>query len=68
MTRDKLGADAGVAVSTIAKLESGRIAEPGLFTVWAICRALHYEFEDLFRYMEHDYADPDPDRPSGSFK
>jgi transcriptional regulator with XRE-family HTH domain len=48
MTRDKLGSDAGIAVSTIAKLESSRISEPGLFTVWAICKALEYDLDDLF--------------------
>jgi transcriptional regulator with XRE-family HTH domain len=53
-TRDKLGSDAGIAVSTIAKLESGRITEPGFFTVWVICRALSYDFEDLFKGLESD--------------
>ena len=50
-TRDKLGADAGVAVSTIAKLESGQVNEPGLFTVWAICTALDYDISDLFEVI-----------------
>jgi transcriptional regulator with XRE-family HTH domain len=54
MTRDKLGSDAGVAVSTISKLESGRVSEPGLFTVWAICKALHFEVSELFRDLEYN--------------
>lgn len=49
MTRDKLGSDSGTATSTIAKLESGRVSEPGLFTVWAICRAPRYDFGKLGR-------------------
>lgn len=61
MTRDKLGSDAGIAASTIAKLESGRVAEPGLFTVWAICKALHYDVDDLLHGLEYDDALPDLD-------
>ena len=56
MTREKLGSDAGVAPSTIAKLESGRVAEPGLFTVWAICKALHFEIDDLLNELERGDA------------
>ena len=55
-TREKLGSDAGVAPSTIAKLESGRVAEPGLFTVWAICKALHLGVEGLLNDLEHNDA------------
>ena len=50
-TRDKLGSDAGIASSTIAKLESGQVNEPGLFTVLAICRALDYDINDLFEVI-----------------
>lgn len=56
VTREKLGSEAGVASSTIAKLESGRVAEPGLFTVWAICKALHLEVDGLIDDLEHDDA------------
>lgn len=67
MTREKLGSDAGVAPSTIAKLESGRVAEPGLFTVWAICKALHFEIDDLFNELEHgDAASGADQRTSGN--
>lgn len=58
-TRDKLGSDAGIAASTIAKLESGRVSEPGLFTVWAICRELEYRLDDLFDSLEADLPPPD---------
>ena len=55
MTRDKLGSDAGVAVSTIAKLESNQVTEPGLFTVWAICKALEYDLHSLFDVLDSAY-------------
>lgn len=64
MTRDKLGSDAGIAVSTIAKLESSQVREPGLFTVWAICKALQYDMHRLFDDVEssllglEDHAEP----------
>jgi transcriptional regulator with XRE-family HTH domain len=64
MTRDKLGSDSGTATSTIAKLESGRVSEPGLFTVWAICRALRYDFGELVDSLEGDPSEPETG-PSG---
>lgn len=66
MTREKLGSDAGVAPSTIAKLESGRVAEPGLFTVWAICKALHFEIDDLLNKLERGDAASGPDQRTSS--
>jgi transcriptional regulator with XRE-family HTH domain len=68
VTRDKLGSDAGVAASTIAKLESGRISEPGVFTVWAICKALHFEVSELFRDLEHNDDASGGDRPDTSLR
>lgn len=59
MTRDKLGSDAGVAASTIAKLESGHVKEPGLFTVWAICNTLRYDLDDLLDNLEGDRTQPE---------
>jgi len=64
MTRDRLGSDAGIAASTIAKLESGRVNEPGLFTVWAICRILRYDLDELFHNLEDDR--PQSETPSES--
>jgi transcriptional regulator with XRE-family HTH domain len=61
-TREKLGSDAGVAASTIAKLESGQVNEPGLFTVWAICTALDYDIRDLFEVIRA----PQPTSNDGS--
>lgn len=66
MTREKLGSDAGVAPSTIAKLESGRVAEPGLFTVWAICKALHFEIDDLLNELERGDAASGADQRTSS--
>jgi transcriptional regulator with XRE-family HTH domain len=51
-TREKLGNECGVAASTIAKLESGRIIEPGFFTIWAICRTLDYEMGELLDTLD----------------
>lgn len=65
-TREKLGSDAGVAPSTIAKLESGRVAEPGLFTVWAICKALHLGVEGLLNDLEHNDAASGVGRPDAT--
>lgn len=63
LTRDKLGSDAGVAASTIAKLESNYVTEPGLFTVWAICKALQYDLDDLFGGLDLA-GEPSPALPS----
>jgi transcriptional regulator with XRE-family HTH domain len=65
MSREKLGSLAGVAASTIAKLESGQVNEPGLFTIWGICNALDYDISELFeliraRQITGDEADPPP--------
>lgn len=62
MTRDKLGSDSGTATSTIAKLESGRVSEPGLFTVWAICRALRYDLGELVDSLEAGQRESEVDR------
>ena len=62
MTRDKLGSDAGIAPSTIAKLESGRINEPGFFTVWAICKVLRCDFDDLLEALQANEREPEDPR------
>lgn len=64
MTRDKLGFDAGIAASTIAKLESSSVSEPGLFTVWAICKALQYHLDDLFDGLDYGQSRPEVRRGS----
>lgn len=63
MTRDRLGSDSGTATSTIAKLESGHVSEPGLFTVWSICRALRYDLGELIDGLEADQSESEGDQP-----
>lgn len=40
LTQESLAAAAGVSLSWLSKLESGKLAEPGYFPVLAVLRAL----------------------------
>ncbi len=40
MTRERLASEAGVALSTVRKIETGAVVEPGYFTVLALMAAL----------------------------
>ena len=40
MTQEKLAAQAGIATSTLRKIEAGAIVEPGYFTICALMGAL----------------------------
>lgn len=47
LTQEQLAAQAQVAVSTLRKIESGRVVEPGYFTVLALTSALGAQLVDL---------------------
>ncbi|HET8640676.1 MAG TPA: helix-turn-helix transcriptional regulator [Pseudonocardiaceae bacterium] len=47
MTQEQLAAHAQVAVSTLRKIESGRVVEPGYFTVLSLASALGIRLSDL---------------------
>ncbi len=47
ITQDQLAARAKVAVSTLRKIESGRVIEPGYFTVLSLATALGIGLHDL---------------------
>jgi transcriptional regulator with XRE-family HTH domain len=40
ITQERLAALAGVGIATVRKLETGKVIEPGYFTVMALIRAL----------------------------
>ncbi|HZM84903.1 MAG TPA: helix-turn-helix transcriptional regulator [Candidatus Limnocylindrales bacterium] len=46
-TQEQLAVQAGVAVSTLRKIEDGRVVEPGYFTVLALATALGLSLSDL---------------------
>jgi transcriptional regulator with XRE-family HTH domain len=45
MTQEQLALRAGIAVSTVRKIETGVVIEPGYFTVLSLLRAL--EIDDV---------------------
>jgi transcriptional regulator with XRE-family HTH domain len=47
ITQERLAAQAGVAISTVRKIETGAVVEPGYFTVMALMRALGASPDDL---------------------
>jgi transcriptional regulator with XRE-family HTH domain len=47
MTQEQLAARAQVAVSTLRKIESGRVVEPGYFTVVSLASALGIGLREL---------------------
>jgi transcriptional regulator with XRE-family HTH domain len=47
LTQEQLAAQAGVAVATVRKIETGAVIEPGFFTVTALVSALGARLEDL---------------------
>jgi transcriptional regulator with XRE-family HTH domain len=47
MTQEYLAGRAGVAVSTLRKIESGRVIEPGYFTMVSLADALGIDLRDL---------------------
>jgi transcriptional regulator with XRE-family HTH domain len=47
MTQEQLASRAQVAVSTVRKIESCRVVEPGYFTVLSIAAALGVPIRDL---------------------
>jgi transcriptional regulator with XRE-family HTH domain len=40
LTQERLAAQAGVAIATVRKIETGAVVEPGYFTVLALMAAL----------------------------
>jgi transcriptional regulator with XRE-family HTH domain len=40
LTQEQLAVQAGIALSTLRKIETGKIVEPGYFTILAMLRAL----------------------------
>jgi len=51
LTQEQLAARAQVAVSTLRKIESVRVVEPGYFTVLSIAAALDVDLDPL---RDHD--------------
>ncbi|MEU4626903.1 helix-turn-helix transcriptional regulator [Actinoplanes sp. NPDC023801] len=47
MTQEQLATQAQVAVSTLRKIESGRVVEPGFFTMLSLASALGIELQDF---------------------
>jgi transcriptional regulator with XRE-family HTH domain len=50
LTQEQLAIRADVAVSTLRKIESGRVVEPGFFTMLSLADALGVELQELTRY------------------
>jgi transcriptional regulator with XRE-family HTH domain len=47
ITQERLAAQAGVAISTVRKIETGAVVEPGYFTVMALMAVLGASPDDL---------------------
>jgi DNA-binding XRE family transcriptional regulator len=47
LTQEQLAARAQVAVSTLRKIESGRVVEPGYFTVLSLAAVLEIQLHEL---------------------
>jgi transcriptional regulator with XRE-family HTH domain len=47
LTQEQLAAQAGIALSTLRKIETGRVGEPGYFTILAMLRALRVSTREL---------------------
>ena len=47
MTQEQLAGRAQVAVSTVRKIESGRVVEPGYFTMLSLAKALGIDLHEL---------------------
>jgi transcriptional regulator with XRE-family HTH domain len=47
MTQERLAAQAGVAIATVRKIETGVVVEPGYFTVMALIGVLGATPDDL---------------------
>jgi transcriptional regulator with XRE-family HTH domain len=47
LTQQQLAGRAQVAVSTLRKIESGRVVEPGYFTMLSLANALGIELREL---------------------
>ncbi|WP_405428974.1 helix-turn-helix domain-containing protein [Micromonospora sp. NBC_00617] len=47
LTQEQLAGRAQVAVSTLRKIESGRVIEPGYFTMLSLANALGIELREL---------------------
>ncbi|MCC3652641.1 DUF488 family protein [Streptomyces sp. S07_1.15] len=48
-SRERLAKEAGIAVGTLARLESKGAIQPGFFTVGAVAEALEVSLDELFR-------------------
>lgn len=46
-SRDRLGRATGLSVDTVRAIETGRVREPGFFTVVAMARALGIDMAEL---------------------
>lgn len=47
LTQERLACQAGVAIATVRKIETGAVVEPGYFTVMALIEALGVRPDDL---------------------
>ncbi len=47
LTQEQLAGNARVAVSTLRKIESGRVVEPGYFTMLSLAAALGIDLSEL---------------------
>jgi transcriptional regulator with XRE-family HTH domain len=50
LTQEQLAVRAQIAVSTLRKIESGRVIEPGYFTMLSIAHALGVDVGELARH------------------
>ncbi|MFF8018876.1 DUF488 family protein [Streptomyces sp. NPDC007929] len=48
-SRERLAKEAGIAVGTLARLESEGVIQPGFFTVGAVAEALEVSLDELFQ-------------------
>ena len=67
LTQEQLASQAEVAVSTVRKIETGAVVEPGYFTIMALLNVLGDTAEDIHPWpgAREDPADGDLGRGDG---
>lgn len=58
-SQESVARQAGLATSTVRKIESNSIREPGVFTVLALMGALELDFAELQALVRAELDDPD---------
>ena len=54
LSMEKLAVKAGVSLGTVRKLETGQIANPGLFTLLGICEVLELDLIEILDVATDD--------------